>query len=154
MNTKELVLSSDGTEKTEQIASSIGARLRGGEIIELSSDLGGGKTTFTRGLAKGAGSNDVVASPTFTISKVYAAPQFEIYHFDFYRLPDAGLIAHEVEDLIGDPQVVIVVEWGGAVEHVLPSNKVNIEISRTGDEGRTLKVTYPEELSYLLEDLC
>lgn len=151
---KQLVLSSDSAEKTEQIAASIGARLRGGEILELISDLGGGKTTFTRGLAKGAGSNDVVASPTFTISKVYAAPTIEIHHFDFYRLPDAGLIAHEVEDLLGDPQVVLVVEWGGAVGHVLPAEKVNIEISRTGDDTRSLKVSYPDELSYLLEDLC
>lgn len=154
MTTKQLALSSDSAEMTEQIAASIGARLRGGEVLELISDLGGGKTTFTRGLAKGAGSHDVVASPTFTISKVYATPTVEIHHFDFYRLPDAGLITHEVEDLLGDPQVVLVVEWGGAVQHVLPAKKVNIEILRTGDDSRSLKLSYPDELSYLLEDIC
>ena len=71
MKTQELKLSSNNAEQTELIAVAIGKRLRGGEMIELVSDLGGGKTTFTRGLARGAGSSDVVSSPTFTISKVY-----------------------------------------------------------------------------------
>jgi tRNA threonylcarbamoyladenosine biosynthesis protein TsaE len=69
MNRLELV--SKDAEQTENIAHLIGARLRGGEVIELVSDLGGGKTTFTRGLADGAGSKDIVASPTFIVSKVY-----------------------------------------------------------------------------------
>lgn len=153
MNKKQLVLSSDSASRTEDLAAVIGGRLKGGEIIELISDLGGGKTTFTRGLARGAGSKDIVSSPTFTVSKVYAAPSFEIHHFDFYRLPDAGLIAHEVEDLLGDPMVVLVVEWGGAIGHVLPGNRINITVSRTGDDGRNLIVEYPEELSYLVEGL-
>lgn len=153
MNTQHQIFSSASAEQTEQIAASIGSKLRGGEIIELISDLGGGKTTFTRGLASGAGSTDVVSSPTFTVSKVYKAPTFEIHHFDFYRLPDAGLIAHEVEDLLGDPSVVVVVEWGGAVGHILPDKRVNIEITRTGDDSRSLNIDYPEELSYLVEGL-
>lgn len=153
MNIKQLVLSSAGADQTEQIAASIGGKLRGGEIIELISDLGGGKTTFTRGLARGANSTDVVSSPTFTVSKVYAAPSFEIHHFDFYRLPDAGLIAHEVEDLLGDTTIVLVVEWGGAVSHVLPGNRVNITITRTGDDIRSLAIDYPDDLSYLVEGL-
>lgn len=147
------MFSSDNAKQTETIASLIGSKLRGGEIIELVSDLGGGKTTFTRGLAAGAGSKDVVSSPTFTISRVYTTPRFAVHHFDFYRLPDAGLIAHEVEDLLGDEAVVLVVEWGGAVARVLPKNRVKIEITRTGDDSRSLTFEYPEEMSYLVEDI-
>lgn len=132
----------------------IGEHLRGGETIELVSDLGGGKTTFTKGLAKGAGSSDVVASPTFTISKVYKAPKFDIHHFDFYRLPDAGLAAHEVEDLIGDRSIVIVSEWSGVIEHILPEQRLTLRISRTGDNTRVIEVSYPERLEYLLEGAC
>jgi tRNA threonylcarbamoyladenosine biosynthesis protein TsaE len=55
-------------EQTIDVAKSIGARLKGGECIELTSDVGGGKTTFVRGLVSGAGSTDHVSSPTFTIS--------------------------------------------------------------------------------------
>jgi tRNA threonylcarbamoyladenosine biosynthesis protein TsaE len=152
MNHLELV--SKNAEQTEDIAHLIGARFRGGEVIELESDLGGGKTTFTRGLANGAGSKDVVSSPTFTVSKVYKTPKLEIHHFDFYRLGDAGLIAHEVHDLLGDPNVVLVVEWGGVVEHVLPENRVTVTLTRTGDNTRAVVIDYKDSLDYLVEDLC
>ncbi len=64
-------------EDTLNLAAKIGAKLRGGEVIELVSDLGGGKTVFVRGLAQGMGSKDQVASPTFTISREYKASKFK-----------------------------------------------------------------------------
>lgn len=151
---KELIISTASVEETEGIAEKIGKGLRGGELIELISDLGGGKTAFTRGLAWGAGSQDVVASPTFTISKVYKADKFEIHHFDFYRLPDPGLIVHELEDLLGNLAVVIVVEWANIVQDSLPENHVSIEFKNTGDTSRELRIRYPESMSYLLEPIC
>ncbi len=150
----QLKLISKDAEATENIAELIGAHLRGSELIELVSDLGGGKTTFTRGLARGAGSSDVVSSPTFTVSKVYETSDFQIHHFDFYRLPNAGLASYEIEDLLNDPNIVLVIEWGGVVGHVLPETKVTIDIKRNGDESRELIVTYPDSLDYLVEDLC
>jgi tRNA threonylcarbamoyladenosine biosynthesis protein TsaE len=143
----------DNVVDTERIAAAVGAHLRGGEVIELVSDLGGGKTSFTRGLAHGADSKDRVASPTFTVSKVYSAPTFAIHHFDFYRLADAGLAAHELQDIIHDPEVVIVVEWSDVVAHVLPDDRLKIHIATTGDESRTLTLTYPDSLHYLVESL-
>lgn len=148
-----LKLSSDSSERTEQIARSIAASFRGGEVIELVSDLGGGKTTFTRGLADGVGSTDRVSSPTFTISKIYKGDELEIHHFDFYRLQDAGLMEHEIHDVIGDPGVVVVVEWGDVVTHVLPDERMTIRLKRTGDESRELELEFPESLSYLTESL-
>ncbi len=68
-----LQIDTTSPEDTLNLAAKIGARLRGGEVIELVSDLGGGKTVFVRGLAKGMGSDDQVASPTFTISREYKA---------------------------------------------------------------------------------
>jgi tRNA threonylcarbamoyladenosine biosynthesis protein TsaE len=50
-----LQIESNSSEETKRIAESIGANLKGGEVIELISDLGGGKTIFTIGLAKGMG---------------------------------------------------------------------------------------------------
>lgn len=151
MNQLELV--SKSAEQTENIARLIGARLMGGEVIELISDLGGGKTTFTRGLVEGAGSKDIVSSPTFTVSKVYKAGTFEIHHFDFYRLGEAGLAAHELQDLLKDNGVVIVVEWGGVVEHVLPDRRVTINLVRTADDSRKLNITFDDSLDYLVGDL-
>ena len=97
--------SSDSAEATELLGERLGKSLRGGEVIELVSDLGGGKTTFVRGLARGAGSHDKVASPTFTISKTYVTDGYEIHHFDFYRLNDAGIVADELAEVVGDPHV-------------------------------------------------
>jgi len=95
-----------------------------------------------------------VASPTFTISKVYKAKKLELHHFDFYRLTDAGIIAHEIHDVIGDPKIVIVIEWGGVVQHVLPKDRLTIRMKRTGDENRQLEFLYSEKLNYLLEGIC
>lgn len=148
-----LNITSSSIHETERLAKHIGSRLRGGECIELVSDLGGGKTTFTRGLAAGAGSQDVVASPTFTISKMYKTEKFDVHHFDFYRLPDAGLAAHEMHDLLDDKEVVIVVEWATVVEEVLPNGRMIISFSKQSETARELKLQFPAELKYLVEGL-
>lgn len=130
----------------------LGQRLRGGEVIELISDLGGGKTTLTRGIARGAGSSDIVASPTFTLSKVYKTPRFDIHHFDFYRLGEAGLMEYEVQDLLTDDHVVLIIEWGDVVASILPKNRLTIYIAKTidGDNERDITCSFPSELAYLL----
>lgn len=125
--------------------------MRGGEVLELISDLGGGKTTLTRGIAVGAGSTDNVASPTFTISKVYKTPNLTIHHFDFYRLQEAGLLEHELHDALEDPKSSIIVEWGDVVQHVLPEHRLTIHINKINDTTREFVVTGPKELEYLLQ---
>lgn len=147
-------IDSIGSDDTGRLGERLGANLRGGEVIELISDLGGGKTTFTRGLAKGAGSVDRVASPTFTIFKVYKGDKFEIHHFDFYRLQDAGLMEHELADVLGDPNVVVIVEWGDVARHVLPEERLTVKIKQTGDNSRHFEFSCPIRLKYLTEDLC
>jgi tRNA threonylcarbamoyladenosine biosynthesis protein TsaE len=144
-------ISSASAEKTEAIAEKIGQKLRGGEVIELVSDLGGGKTTFVRGLARGAGSSDHVASPTFTISREYQAGKLTFYHFDFYRLNEPGVMASELQELIGDPQAVIIVEWSDIVQHVLPPQHLKIEFTQTGEIARQLAFSYPKKLAYLIK---
>lgn len=141
------------SEQMMNLGATIGARLRGGECIELSSDVGGGKTTFTRGLAKGAGSEDHVSSPTFTVSKVYRADALTIVHFDFYRLHEPGDIEHELAEVIEDPRSVIVVEWSDVVAHVLPDERLRIEIVATHNDERRLTLHCPDTLAYLVEGL-
>lgn len=145
------ILQSNSADQTERLGQEIGSRLKGGEIIELISDLGGGKTTFTRGLAHGAGSTDHVASPTFTVSKMYKAEHFDIHHFDFYRLQEAGVMEHELHDLLDDPKSVVVVEWGDIVRHVLPEERLSIEFMQTDAESRDIQLQYASSLAYLVE---
>lgn len=141
---------STSSEATEQLAEKLGKALRGGEVIELVSDLGGGKTTFVRGLARGMGSTDRVASPTFTISRVYETEDKEMHHFDFYRLGEAGLIGGELADVLHDPSIVVVVEWAGIVQDVLPKKRLTITIEKTPTDDRTLTFRAPESLDYLI----
>ena len=142
-------INSDSSEATENYAEKLGGRLKGGELIELISDLGGGKTTFTRGLARGIESTNHVSSPTFTISKVYKGKKLTIHHFDFYRLNEPGLIENELADLIGDDNFVVVVEWPGVVEGILPESRVSISLKNLGGDSRQIKLKCPEELEYL-----
>lgn len=146
-------VTTNSAAQTEAWARAIGANLRGGELIELASDLGGGKTTFVRGLLEGMGSSALVTSPTFTISKVYNAGQLEVHHFDFYRLPEAGLIADELADVLGDKSVVVVLEWAGVVASSLPAERLVIKIEQAGGDKRLLEASYPKSLVYLMESV-
>jgi len=118
----------------------------------LSSDLGGGKTAFVRGLARGMGSTDHVSSPTFTVSREYRAGNLVLYHFDFYRLQEPGVIAAELEEFLHDTAAVVAIEWGVIVEGILPDDKVIITIMRTGENERRLTFSYPETLRYLFPE--
>jgi len=131
---------------TERLGELLGSQLKGGEVIELRSDLGGGKTTFVRGLARGAGSRAVVTSPTFTLSRIYKAKNFEIHHFDFYRLNDPGILAGQLAESVGDDRAVVVVEWAGIVKNVLPAGRISVEFKPTVNDADERQVTfsYPE----------
>jgi tRNA threonylcarbamoyladenosine biosynthesis protein TsaE len=141
-------ISSDGTEK---LGALLGSGLKGGEVIELRSDLGGGKTTFVKGLVRGSGSADRVSSPTFTLSRIYKTAGFEIHHFDFYRLDDPGILADQLAETIQGGNVVIV-EWAGIVEDVLPTERIAIEFKPTAasPDEREIVLTYPESARDLI----
>jgi tRNA threonylcarbamoyladenosine biosynthesis protein TsaE len=129
-------------------AEAFGAKLKGGEMIELAGDMGSGKTTFTKGLAKGAEVKDDVTSPTFTVQQRYKG-RVDICHYDFYRLPEGGILSHELHETLGDKQVVVVIEWAETIEDVLPEERVKIHFTATGDHSRRLDVTAPKTLGYL-----
>lgn len=120
-------------------------------MIELVSDLGGGKTTFVRGLAKGISSVDQVSSPTFTLSNMYAGPQLTLHHFDFYRLSEPGIMREELNEILEDPKNVTVIEWAEIVRDVLPAERLTIAISATGEFSRHYELTVPQSLAYMIE---
>ena len=136
-----------------KIAATIGSQLHGGEIIELISDLGGGKTVFAKGLALGSGSKDEVTSPTFTISKIYHCPKFDIHHFDFYRLSDPGIVSLEIKEVIGDSKIVTVIEWANVIKAVLPKGRVKVTIKNQDANNRLISIDCPKKLAYLVQDL-
>lgn len=143
---------STSSEDTSRIGEKLGAKCKGGEIFLLSSDLGGGKTTLSKGIAKGLGSQDVVSSPTFTVSNVYDAKNdIKVYHFDFYRLQEGGVVEQELRELTEDPKVVILIEWGDIIDESLPADMIRISIDRvsSGEDNRQVIVDIPDKYKYL-----
>src|SRR5574337_1857893 len=84
---------------TEHLAKLLGEQLAPPMAVELLSDLGGGKTTFARGLARGLGYTGSVTSPTFTLRQTYICRGgIKLEHFDFYRLNQAGIMADQLAE--------------------------------------------------------
>ena len=114
------------------------ARAEGPRVVELTGDVGAGKTTLTRGIAEGLGIQEAITSPSFTISKRYAFPGGVLVHYDFYRLPDPGIMRDEIAEALSDPENVIVVEWGESVTDLLPEERRRIRIALLDDGAREL----------------
>ena len=137
---KTYKIHADNVEATRAIAAGLARWLRGGEVIELVSDLGGGKTLFTQGLAAALGYDGEVTSPTFTLSNVYRLTSgLEIHHYDLYRLSEGGVVGDELVEDMGDPVVITVIEWAGAVNAALPADRLAVDIERSGDESRLFR---------------
>jgi len=104
------VLSHSASE-TKDLGRNFAGGLRGGEIIELTGDLGSGKTTFVQGLAEGLGIKRRILSPTFLIRRSYQG-QLNLEHFDFYRLNSPqDLAGLDLDDAVGVPKTVTIMEW-------------------------------------------
>jgi tRNA threonylcarbamoyladenosine biosynthesis protein TsaE len=128
-----------------ELGAKLGARLKGGEVIELIGDIGAGKTTFVKGIGAALGVKEPINSPSFTVMKQYSGVvgKRAIYlkHYDFYRLDDAGLMKHEIVGGGGE-DVVTVVEWAKDVAGVLPEERLKVEIEYLLDvDGREVKIT-------------
>ncbi|MGM0843265.1 MAG: tRNA (adenosine(37)-N6)-threonylcarbamoyltransferase complex ATPase subunit type 1 TsaE [Bacillota bacterium] len=133
MNQFEIITTSP--EETGQFAEKLAAHLKPGAVLTLEGDLGAGKTTFTKGLAKGLGVTKTVNSPTFTIIKEYRG-RLPLYHMDVYRLDDS------FEDLGFDEyfegEGVTVVEWAHLIQDQLPEELLSLSIYREGDSTRRI----------------
>ena len=111
-------------------------------VIELVGDVGAGKTTFTKGLARGLEIIEEITCPTFTISKVYENSHGQkLVHYDFYRLENPGIMVEDLFENLQDPRTVTVIEWADTVSEILPANHLRLEILINDDGSRTLNLT-------------
>lgn len=136
-----MIIEVTGEQATKKLAEKIAATLKGGEVFELVGDVGAGKTTFVKGLAKGLGVDDDVQSPSFTISRMYdARDALQLAHYDFYRLTDPGIMANELAEVTHDPKTITVIEWADIVEGVLPENHFTITFESPSETVRRINV--------------
>ncbi len=143
----QLKVTTESVEDTYLLAKAIGARLRGGEIIQLKGDVGAGKTAFTTGLVEGLESDDPVSSPTFTICNTYHG-RLMVHHCDFYRLHDDVLIQQELDELI-DGEAVIVLEWAENIPTLKDIEHIAVNINSEGENTRVFELHIPEKYGYL-----
>lgn len=123
----------------QRLGVAIGQAVFGGEVLELVGDIGAGKTTLTKGIAKALDINEPVQSPTFTISRVYDSPRgLRLAHYDFYRLGEAGIMGDEISEAV-DNDSVVVVEWAGAVDGDLPEDRLVVKITTISEEERLVE---------------
>lgn len=143
------------SEETAQLGYKIGQLCRGGETIELVSDLGGGKTVFVQGLAKGLGYEGEVNSPTFVISRDYILPNgLSLHHFDLYRITDGDMAAMELEEFIADPKAITAIEWGSNVSGALPKERITIHLKPLSEEEREVTVEATPHYDYIIKGLA
>lgn len=117
----------------------LGALCNGGEVVELVGDVGAGKTTLTKGMAIGLSIDESIQSPSFTISRVYQArDDLTLYHYDFYRLPDAGIMADDLRETLANPRAVTVIEWSGIVEGALPEDRLTLTFISPSETSRDI----------------
>lgn len=116
----------------------LGRTLKAPVIIELLGDVGVGKTTLTRGIARGLGVTAEVTSPSFTLSKEYTGKKYHLIHYDFYRLSDPGIMSEDLAEAISDPQAITIIEWGQSVQNVLPKERKTIDIKYIDEKTREL----------------
>jgi tRNA threonylcarbamoyladenosine biosynthesis protein TsaE len=115
--------------------------LRGGDVLQLIGDVGAGKTTLAKGIAKGLGVTEDVQSPSFTISRMYdGLGGIRLAHYDFYRLHDAGIMADELRETLEDTHTITVIEWADVVEGVLPEKTITVTIASPSETTRQVTV--------------
>ena len=120
---------------TEAFGIQLGKTLRKGQIVALIGDLGTGKTTLTKYIARGLGVRDVVTSPTFTLIQEYRSGRLPLYHFDVYRLDraeDLYELGYE-EYFFGEG--VSVIEWADKVRELIPEEALTIYMEYGEQEG-------------------
>ena len=130
-------------KETQKLAKKFAKTLVGGDIVLLNGDLGAGKTTFVKHVAKKLGVKDEVTSPTFTIMKEYQGKRYKLYHFDMYRLDDGDeSTGFGFDDYImkKDYNAIIFIEWSERVKELLNDKFIVVDIKRVDDEKRIFTI--------------
>jgi tRNA threonylcarbamoyladenosine biosynthesis protein TsaE len=118
---------SKSEEETKKIGESFAHSLRVGDILCLYGDLGGGKTTFVQGLAKGLGISQRIISPTFVLVREHDIQNGKFYHIDLYRLESRGQIKEiGLEEILNDKNGIVAIEWAERLGDLLPKKRLEI----------------------------
>ena len=136
----EKVFFSNSAEETMKLGEKIGTGALNGSVFCLTGDLGAGKTTLVRGIAKALQINSVVQSPTFNIMKVYFNGIKPLIHIDAYRLADVNTDIG-LDEYIGYETGLTVIEWPEFINDLIPEDAIEINITNIGDTNRKIVIS-------------
>ena len=129
-------------EETVNFAREVAKKIEDGGVICLFGDLGTGKTTFTKGIAKHFGLGEIIIkSPAYTYIRRHEAQGRNIYHIDLYRLNSIDeLLLREIEELTENPKNIIIIEWADRMGKYLPEKRINIYLKYIDDKRRNIEI--------------
>src|ERR1700686_788000 len=130
-------------EETIAFGRSLAAELSPPLIVLLRGDLGAGKTTLVKGIAKGFGARRAgeLPSPTFSLGHEYHGPHITLYHIDLYRIDtERELETLGLDDLLA-PNCILLIEWGEKFPRLLRDWDLQITIDRIGENERRIQRT-------------
>jgi tRNA threonylcarbamoyladenosine biosynthesis protein TsaE len=130
-------------KETMALGATFSGRLRPGDVVAVSGDLGTGKTRFVQGVCNALGVDGHVASPTFTIINEYRTPRFGVYHIDLYRVNSSA----EIRDLGLEEYLsgkgICLIEWAEKAAGFLPAPRYDVFLS-FGEGADTRQVRIEE----------
>ena len=142
---------SRGPAQTQQFGQVLGRLLRAGDVIALRGPLGAGKTQLTKGIAIGleVPADEPVVSPTFVLARRYIG-RLRLHHLDAYRLRGAdALLALGFDEMLDEPDAVVVIEWADHVAAALPPHAWWVELAHVGPRTRRLCLRVPDAQRHL-----
>src|ERR671918_3199262 len=126
-------------EETEALGARLAERLRPGDVVALTGELGAGKTCFTQGLARGLGVSGRAVSPTFVLINEYRG-RLPVHHVDAYRTSSLTELLDLGLDELFSGDGVTVVEWADKLTPLLPARTIRVHIDGVGDEPRRISI--------------
>jgi tRNA threonylcarbamoyladenosine biosynthesis protein TsaE len=123
--------------ETVRLGELIGRSLRAGDVVLLQGELGAGKTTLVRGIARAVGYRGRVSSPTFALAHVYRGKRLTLHHLDLYRLKKGQTDELGLDELLNDPRGAVVVEWPDVARW--PARRVEVRLAHL-KSGRRISV--------------
>ena len=128
----------NSAEETIALGIKIAKTLMPGDVLLLTGDLSGGKTTITKGIGQGLGIRRIINSPTFNIVKTYQGQNVTLNHFDLYRLQGLNNDFDLEEYFTNDS--ICVIEWPYNIEELLPQEYLAIDLVDLGDNKRKITI--------------
>jgi len=135
----EFTFISHNPQETYSLGKCLGEKLRPGDIVALTGELGAGKTCLAQGIARGLGVPEeyAVTSPTFTIINEYPG-RIILYHMDMYRLSGIQDLEDIGDDAFFNNKGVVVVEWAEKIGDILPEGTLFILLAYLDENKRKI----------------